>query len=224
MQSNYFGAFFVFLLLGLPMAQLGCAHTGGATAISDVQYPPWVLRGSGVGLGADQNSQAFFGVGQISGMRNVALARSTADNRARAELARALDDFYAQLLSAWAQEQSSSTATLGDSRTGIRGNVEQLAKEQASPEQLIKTLSAAALPSVQIVEHWFHPEDGAVFSLARLELTQMRDNLARSRELTQPLREWLQGHMEAVHQGMLQRGQPQNRADPAPAVTVKENL
>src|SRR5688572_13222560 len=57
--------------------------------------PRWVTRGS-VAVAGDK--RAFYGVGSASGIKEAALLRSTADNRARAELAKLLDTFSASLM------------------------------------------------------------------------------------------------------------------------------
>lgn len=156
----------------------GCASLGGTVAGTGgiLPYPAWVRAGSHlVHEGADA---ALFGLGEVRGIRNVALARSTADNRARAELARLLDAFVVQWLLACTPGVAGSEAGPGSA-------------QQATPESLLKWLVASNLTGVQIVEHYFHPNDGAVFSLARLEMSHMVQHLQASAQLPAPLKSCL---------------------------------
>ena len=278
--------------LTMALATTGCAHQGAnnfARELAQVNYPGWILRGSGPAKVGEQRS--FFGVGQVSGMRNVALARSTADNRARAELARSFELFAASTLGAWANDREADEGDddvggsrgAGEAVTGASsrrerpdggekaarggrvdgggragtpdrggkdgaqgvggGHVKEASRRAArsevaaaagadgkagasqgsgitllarpaelSSEQLVKTLTAAALLNVQMAEHWQHPDDGAIFSLARLDLAQVVDSLARVRELRPNLRGWLQGHLQLQHEAMCEEQLRQSAA------------
>ncbi len=85
---------------------------------TEIDYPKWVLRGSVV------QGEHIFGVGSATGIRNVSLARMTADNRARAEIAKLV-----------------------------------------SPGSKVE----AKMSGVEIIDHWLHPENGAIYALARLK-------------------------------------------------------
>lgn len=54
-----------------------------------VEYPEWVTMGSRLANG--DGKRVVYGVGAASGIKNVALARATADNRARAEIAKTFE-------------------------------------------------------------------------------------------------------------------------------------
>lgn len=193
----------VLLLLSLAASAGGCAHATGnfAQELAQVPYPDWVLRGSGPAHAGQ--ARCFFGLGQVTGMRNAALARSTADNRARSELGRAFELFAASVLAAWVTEQDAQAGKAGagaGAEVGPRGGVTLVAQPaEVGSEQVVKVMAAVALPSVQVVEHWTHPDDGAIFSLARLQLEQLTDGIGRARELSPQLRSWLQQHLAAQH-------------------------
>lgn len=195
----------LFVALAVGAGAGGCVHATGnfAQELAQVAYPDWVLRGSGPARAAQ--TRCFFGVGQVAGMRNAALARSTADNRARGELGRAFELFAASVLAAWVTEQDTQAGRAGagastGTELGPRGGVTLVAQPaELGSEQLVKVLAAVALPSVQVIEHWTHPDDGAIFSLARLELDQLTDGIDRARELSPQLRSWLQQHLAAQH-------------------------
>ncbi len=106
--------------------------------------PAWVSRGSA----AFNNSgaRAFYGVGSASGIKNPALLRSTADNRARAELAKVFEVFSASLMKDYA------------SSSGEQG-----------VEQAVKTFTGMTLEGVEIRDRYI-AGDGTIYALAVLDL------------------------------------------------------
>lgn len=216
----------VVILMGFGAA---CAprQRGPLVVETDVQYPPWVLGGTGVHAAGGQ--RVLVGVGQVDGMRNVALARATADNRARAELARVLEIYFGTLLADVeagdhrgqphaALPEVAATDRLpppaqpnpGDARMGV-ARAPVLERDGT----LVKALLAASLPSVQVVDHWFHPDRGAVFSEARLDVEEVRDGVARLRDVPEAMVSLLLARLEPVHEGMLAAREPPSL--PAPA-------
>lgn len=116
---------------------LGACDAPGAAPIEEpltVAAPAWVNAGS---LIADDG--AVLGVGAVSGIRNPALQRTTADNRARAEIAKL-----------YKVTQTELKADDGSART-------------------LRTETSRALLGVQIVDHWTDPADGTLYALARLD-------------------------------------------------------
>ncbi len=167
----------------------GCAgrqETGAPPSLQGVAYPDWVLKGSGAF--GDEHARYFYGVGTVSGIRNVALARTTADNRARAEIAKVFETYSASLMKDY---QASTTA--GDP---------SVSSEEQNVEQAIKTFSAATLSGVQVVDHWYHPNDGSVFALAKLDLEGFKDNLNKMRDLNERVRDYVRQNAERAHQSL----------------------
>lgn len=168
----------------LVLAGCGGKKEGEApAALQGVDYPEWVVKGSGAFGG--EAGRVFYGVGQVNGIKNMALARTTADNRARAEIAKIFETYSASLMKDY---QSATTA--GDMTAS---------SEEQHVEQAIKTFSAATLSGVQIVDHWFHPTDGSVFSLARLDLATFTDNLGKMKELNDKVRDYVKANAEKAH-------------------------
>jgi hypothetical protein len=148
-----------------------------------VQYPEWVNKGSGAFGG--EHGRVFYGVGQVSGIKNAALARTTADNRARAEIAKIFEVYSASLM----KDYMAST-TAGDMTAS---------SEEQHVEQAIKTFSAATLSGVQIVDHWIHPQDGSIYALAQLDLEAFANNLDKMKELNEKVRDHVRKNAERVH-------------------------
>ena len=176
------------ILVGLvAFAQVACAdgentrREGEAPAhLKGVDYPDWVLKGSGAF--GNEGEKIFFGVGSVSGIRNHALARTTADNRARAEIAKVFEVYSASLMKDY---MASTTA----------GDMESSSEEQ-HVEQVVKTFSAQTLSGVQVVDHWFHPVDGTVYALGRLDLDSFTNQLEKMKELNGKVRDYVRKNAE----------------------------
>jgi hypothetical protein len=137
-----------------------------------VEYPEWVNKGSGA-FGGEK--KVFYGVGSASGIRNASLARSTADNRARAEIQKVFETYSASLM----KDYSAST-TAGDMSAS---------SEEQNVTQAVKTFAAGTLNGVEIVEHWIHPTTGEIYSLARLDIQGFMDQIDKAKELNAKVKE-----------------------------------
>ena len=151
--------------------------------LKGIDYPEWVLKGSGA-FGGEQG-RVFYGVGSVTGIKNHALARSTADNRARNEVAKIFEVYTASLM----KDYMAST-TAGDMSAS---------SEEQHVEQAIKTFSAQTLSGVQVVDHWYHPVDGTVYALAQLDLEGFTNNLDKMKELNAKVRDYVRKNAERVH-------------------------
>jgi hypothetical protein len=167
---------------------LGLSACGSSTTAGDapanfqgIEYPEWVLKGSGA-YGGDAG-RVFYGVGSVTGIKNHALARTTADNRARADLAKVFETYSASLMKDYMASTMAGDAT----------------SEEQHVESVIKTFSAQTLSGVQVVDHWFHPGDGTVFALARLDLNSFTDNLEKMNELNGKVKEYVKKNAERAH-------------------------
>ncbi|MBI3178741.1 MAG: LPP20 family lipoprotein [Deltaproteobacteria bacterium] len=150
--------------------------------LKGIDYPEWVTKGSGA-FGGEQG-RVFYGVGSASGIKNHALARTTSDNRARAEIAKIFEVYSASLM----KDYMAST-TAGDMTAS---------SEEQHVEQAIKTFSAQTLSGVQVVDHWFHP-DGTVYALAQLDLEGFTNNLDKMKELNSKVRDYVRKNAGRVH-------------------------
>jgi hypothetical protein len=181
---------FVVAFVAVGLAACGGDKTeGDAPAnLKGIDYPEWVLKGSGAFGG--ETGRVFYGVGSVTGIKNHALARTTADNRARAEIAKIFEVYSASLMKDY---MASTTA----------GDMEASSEEQ-HVEQAIKTFSAQTLSGVQVVDHWFHPVDGTVYALAQLDLENFTNNLDKMKELNAQVRDYVRKNAERVHMDLEQ--------------------
>jgi hypothetical protein len=177
------------LLLALVLFALSAFACGpkpepanAATPVAGTEYPEWVMKGSGAGLAGE--ARVFFGVGSASGIKNMGLAQTTADNRARAELSKVFEVYSASLM----KDYMAST-TAGDMSAS---------SEEQHVEQAIKTFSANTLSGIQVTDHWYAP-DGTVYSLAKLDLEAFKDAMGKANELSAAVRDRVRQNADKVH-------------------------
>lgn len=161
----------IYALLAL-FTLVACGPTEEYTR--DGGEPEWVIRGSGAF--EEEGNKVFYGVGMVSGIWNRALARSTAENRARADIQKIFRTYSASLM------RDYMAATTG-------GDMDASAEEQ-HVEQTIKTFSAGTLSGVMIVDHWVDV-DGTYFALARLDLAEFSNSLDKMTELDAKTRDFI---------------------------------
>lgn len=142
-----------------------------------VEYPEWVMKGSGAFGG---ESRVFYGVGSASGIRNHSLARTTADNRARAEISKVFETYSASLMKDFQEHVSQ-----GDQ-----------SQESQMVTNAVKTFSARTLNGVQIVEHWIHPTDGTFYALARLDIEGFMSQLEAANQLSNKVKQMVKRSAE----------------------------
>jgi len=144
--------------------------------------PAWVDGGSGAFKG-DGTAHVLHGVGSSSGIRNAALARTTADNRARAEIAKIFEVYSASLMKDY---MASTTA----------GDMSKSSEEQ-HVEQAIKTFSATTLRGVEIIDHWIAP-DGTWYALAQLDMADVNKGLDDAKDLNAKVKAYVRQNADRV--------------------------
>ncbi len=146
--------------------------------------PDWVVKGSGVFK--DSGEDIFYGVGSVIGVHNKPLAVATADNRARAEIAKVFETYTAYLMKDYA------ASTMG----GGAVTKASASSEEQHVEQAIKTFSAVTLSGVMIIDHWTDSSDGIFYSLAKLDLKNFKKNLEKIKELNDKVKEYVRKNAE----------------------------
>ncbi|MDL1964678.1 MAG: LPP20 family lipoprotein [Deltaproteobacteria bacterium] len=170
---------FVVLALGLFIVA-GCA----TTPTMEAKGPDWIWKGSGAFEDAEIG-KIFYGVGIASGIKNKALARSAADDRARAEIAKTLEIYVAVL----SKDYMAST-TAGDMSDS---------SEEQHVEQALKTFAKTTLHGALIVDRWMDPNDGAFYSLCKLDLFSFNEALDKNKELDSKVRDYVRNNSEKLH-------------------------
>jgi hypothetical protein len=158
-------------LVGLLLGCGGGGQVRPAPPAAAPAGPDWINKGSGA-FSSDAG-KVLRGVGVASGIRNVALLRTAADDRARTEIAKVLDTYVSVL-----NKDYQASTTAGDMKSS---------SEEQHVSQAMKTFSQAELQGVRIAERYLGA-DGTQYALAQLDLQQVKDGLSKMRELNERVR------------------------------------
>lgn len=135
--------------------------------------PDWVNKGSSAVN--DKDGRLFHGVGSASAMGDMALQKSVADDRARAEVARILSS-YLDVVS----NDYMSAAKAGESRV----------TEETVTRQ-IKNLSKVNLAGAKIIGNWRDPKSDIIYSIAELDMNHVKSTLAGVNDMNEDLRRYI---------------------------------
>ena len=158
-----------FSVLFLALALGACSSK--TTIESDMgldNAPDWVNEGTQAV--SDDDGRLIHGVGMAPAMGDVSLQKATADNRARAEIARVLSTFVDAVIN----DYTASTGGVADL------NVE---REIRSTTQLV-------LSGARILGHWKDEDTGDVYAFAELDM----DAVDKSLETATALSDAFKGH------------------------------
>lgn len=136
--------------------------------------PDWVNKGSNV-LN-DKSGRLFHGVGSASPMGDVTLQKSVADDRARAEVARVLSS-YMDVVSS-------------DYMAAAKGGGANVSEESVSRQ--IKALTKVNLTGAKIIGNWRDPKSNIIYSIAELDMKQVKDTLAGTQDMNADLKRYIE--------------------------------
>ncbi|RFA30064.1 hypothetical protein CAI21_07600 [Alkalilimnicola ehrlichii] len=172
MMSSSLRSVAAVLMLLVALAAAGCAshRTSVESNLGIRGAPDWVNQGSQA-LN-DRDGRYIHGVGSAPTMADRSLQESTADNRARAEVARVLSSYMDVVMRDY-------TAQAGGS-DGVN--------EQAVSRQ-IDNLTRVNMSGVRIIARWRDPRTDIVYSLAELDMERVQATVAATEEMNRSLRE-----------------------------------
>lgn len=134
--------------------------------------PDWVNRGSGAFK--DSGARVFYGVGAVSGVESPSLAMQSADQRARADIARQLDTFV--------------TGLYRDYQTATAGVAGRDSLEEQHIDDTLKNLTRISVHGARIIDHWRDPRTDTLYALARLDLDGVKSAVEQMHDMDQTLR------------------------------------
>ncbi len=135
--------------------------------------PDWVNEGTQ--MLKDKNGRLFHGVGSATPMGDESLQKSTADDRARAELARILNSY----LTVASNDYSTSASSGGE-----------VVHEQSVTRE-IENLSRVNLTGSKIIGRWRDKKSGDIYSIAELDMKHMKQTLELAEQMSPSLRAFL---------------------------------
>jgi hypothetical protein len=148
----------------------------GILSIVNCGPPSWIYKGSGAyNVG---KRRVFYGVGKAKGIKNEALLRATADNRARAEIFKIIDTY----VSIFAKDYIVSTT-----------NRKRPASFKAT------TFRSTLLLRAKIVDRWRDQKDGTQFSLCEFDLLAFENALDEYDDLDEEVKDYFRKNAERLH-------------------------
>lgn len=142
--------------------------------------PDWVNEGSGAF--DDAGTKIFHGVGGVTGVSSQTLAVQTADQRSRADIAKQLDTYVANL---YRDYQTSTGASTG----------KEVFEEQHISQSL-KTVTKVSVKGARVVEHWKDPETDTIYALTRLDLDGVKATFEQMKEMDPALRSFVRSNAD----------------------------
>ncbi|HHH35531.1 MAG TPA: hypothetical protein ENK48_01720 [Gammaproteobacteria bacterium] len=149
--------------------------------------PEWVNKGTGVLK--DRRGRLFHGVGSAPPMGDRSLQTETADNRARAELARTLTSYLEVVSSDYAAASGS----------GAGAAVDQGVSRQ------IDTLTRLNLTGSRIIARWRDEDSDVIYALAELDLERVNDTLRQVKTMDPGFLDYVRRHGGNVFDRMAER-------------------
>ncbi|MBI4396607.1 MAG: LPP20 family lipoprotein [Elusimicrobia bacterium] len=140
--------------------------------------PDWVMKGSGA---FKKDQKVLYGVGIAEGIRSEALRRTTADNRALAEISK--------------QMSAISTSLMRDYMASTSVPPEQKSNEEQYVENTIKTFTSNVVSGVKVIDR-FEDKKGTLYSLATLNLDDLKTLAGEAKELSEAVREHIKANAE----------------------------
>lgn len=177
MKQRYSLSRMIFLL------GVGCllAACGGKTMVeSDLGLkgvPDWVNKGTQVLK--DDNGRLIHGVGMASPLGDISLQGATADDRARAEVARSLSSLMDVV----------SNDFMASAGKGMN--------EEAVSRQ-IKSTTKVMLNGAKIIARWRDKKTNNLFSLAEMDMKQAKDIVKNMDEMNADLRAYFEKESDNV--------------------------
>ena len=169
----------ILLLVTTLLVATGCSSTKSSTDIeSDMGLdgaPAWVNEGTKAI--SNEEGQLIHGVGSAPAMGDRSLQKATADNRARAEVAKIMSTFIDSTLA----DYSSSNGDAFD----------------MSIEKTLKSSTKAALSGAKIMGSWLDPKSGEVYSFAELNLNSLETSIGNADKVNKAFKQYSQKNLEA---------------------------
>jgi hypothetical protein len=138
--------------------------------------PDWVNEGTNILNTKD--GRLFHGVGSASPMGDMALQKSAADDRARAEVAKVLSSYLDVV----------SNDYLAAARSGGNGN----AVNEESVSREIKNISKVNLSGARIIGSWRDPKTNIIYSIAELDMNHVKSTLAGVKDMNADLKRYIE--------------------------------
>ena len=160
-------------MLAIVLAACGGGRTVVESDLGIKGAPDWVNKGTQDVN--DKDGRLFHGVGSSPSLGDEALQRSTADDRARAEVARMLSTYIDAVSSDYS----------GAAGTGANANADQSVSRQ------IKAVTKQNLAGSKIVGRWKDSRTNMIYSIAELDFKSVKTTLEGANGMNDDVRRYL---------------------------------
>ncbi len=184
MRSTRSFARMMVLLLTLGLLTACSSRTVVESNLGIKGAPDWVNKGSQA-LN-DQNGQLIHGIGSAPNMNDQSLQSSTADDRARTEVANVLSSFMHVV----SQDYSASSGSGQDQQ------------DSQSVSRQIQNITDQNVSGARIIARWTDPKTGTIWSLAELNMKQVKDMVGGSKDMNAGFRDYFNAHADNVFDSM----------------------
>lgn len=138
----------------------------------------WVDQGGGFFKG--DRGRAFYGVGGVSGMKNVSLRRTGADTQARADISRVFKSHIANLVKVYQREIS---------------DMDKSAAE-ALIQEATMVFTSMDLTGAQIIDRYYSVNEQTQYSLCHLNLASFEDMIEKMDTLSKQAQDMIINNAE----------------------------
>ena len=182
-SANYVAFMGALVLAGSLIA--GCSNRTTVESNLGIKgAPDWVNKGSQA-LN-DQSGRLIHGIGSAPNMNDQSLQNSTADGRARAEVANVLSSFMHVV----SQDYSAAAGSGQDQQN------------DQSVSRQIQNITDQNVSGARIIARWVDPKSGMVWSLAELDMKQVKDMVGGSQDMNAGFRDYFNAHADNVFDNM----------------------
>lgn len=135
--------------------------------------PEWVNEGTR--FLSEDDGRLFHGVGSAQTMGDESLQISTADNRARAEIARILSSYMNVVMRDYAASGGSGDSVVSDQDV----------------TRQIENVSRINLTGAKIIAHWRHPDSNTIYALAELDMKHVQSTVGEVKRMNSALGDFM---------------------------------
>jgi hypothetical protein len=168
----------------IPMAALFLGACAGTTQLESELgikgAPEWVNKGTAYVNSKD--GRLFHGVGSAGPMGDDSLQRATADDRARAEVAR----IFSSYLDVVSNDYQAAAKSGGDS-----------VNEEAVSRQ-IKNLTKIDLAGTKIIAHWKDTRSNTLWAICELDVKTVKDIVAARQDMNENVQRYIQNNADNI--------------------------
>jgi len=153
--------------------------------------PGWIERGNGAFT--DGDARVLFTTGSSKGGRTSRLLQMTADTRSRSGMAQIFNEYLELLM------QDVAGSAPWNSKPS----------EERHAGKMVKDIVSGTLSHVQITDRYFDEQSGEFFSLAMLDISDLKEVIKGLPDMEDELKEYIITHADGIHVRLMKKDKQQ---------------